>query len=144
MRGARYPWCHAGATEEPPQETRRLTDESSFARRAEGHRGRANVGRMSAIGPSDVARVATLARLVFSDEETQAMARDLEQILGHVRSLDAVETDGVPPTAHGFELATPLRADEPVAPIDPELAVSNAPERLGTAFLVPKMIEEDG
>jgi aspartyl-tRNA(Asn)/glutamyl-tRNA(Gln) amidotransferase subunit C len=99
---------------------------------------------MPAIGPSDVARVAALARLVFSEEETEAMARDLEQILGHVRSLDAIDTDGVAPTAHGFELATPLRADEPVPPLDPELAVSNAPERLGTAFLVPKMIEEGG
>ena len=88
--------------------------------------------------------MAALARLVFSQEETEAMARDLEKILGHVRSLDALDTDGVPPTAHSFELATPLRADIPLAPIDPELAVSNAPARLGTAFLVPKMIEEGG
>ena len=72
------------------------------------------------------------------------MARDLEQILGHVRSLDALDTEGVPPTAHGFELATPLRPDRPTAPLDPELAVSNAPEREGTAFLVPKMLEEEG
>ena len=106
--------------------------------------GRANVGRMSAIGPSDVARVAALARLVFSQEETEAMARDLEQIMGHVRSLDALDTTGVPPTAHGFELATPLRPDHPADPLEPELAVFNAPERQGTAFLVPKVLEEEG
>lgn len=99
---------------------------------------------MSALGPSDVATVAALARLVFSPEETLAMARDLEQILGHVRSLDAVDTQGVPPTAHGFELATPMRPDHPAEPLDPELAVSNAPERQGTAFLVPKVLEEEG
>ncbi len=91
-----------------------------------------------------MARVAALARLVFTDEETQEMARDLEQILGHVRSLDTLDTEGVPPTAHGFDLATPLRPDRPVEPLDPELAVSNAPARQGTAFLVPKMLEEEG
>lgn len=97
---------------------------------------------MSVIGPSDVAYVATLARLSFSQEEAAAMARDLEQIMGHVRALDALDTEGVPPTAHAFELATPLRADRPAAPLDPELAVANAPERQGTAFLVPKVLEE--
>lgn len=99
---------------------------------------------MSGIGPSDVAYVAALARLVFSEDEAQAMARDLEQILGHVRALDALDTDGVPPTAHGFELATPLRPDRPDPPLDPELAVSNAPAHEGTAFLVPKVLEEEG
>ena len=99
---------------------------------------------MSAIGPSDVAYVAALARLAFSDEEAQAMARDLEQILGHVRSLDALDTDGVPPTAHPFDMPTPMRPDHPAEPLDPELAVANAPARQGTAFLVPKVLEEEG
>ena len=99
---------------------------------------------MSTLGPEDVAYVAQLARLTFSEEEAKAMARDLEQILGHVRSLDALDTDGVEPTAHGFELATPLRPDRPSEPMDPELAVSNAPAAQGTAFLVPKVLEEEG
>jgi aspartyl-tRNA(Asn)/glutamyl-tRNA(Gln) amidotransferase subunit C len=99
---------------------------------------------MSIIGPSDVANAAALARLSFSEDEAAEMARDLEQIMGHVRSLDALDTDGVPPTAHGFELTTPLRPDNPVPPLDPELVVSNAPEHQGTAFLVPKMLEEEG
>ena len=99
---------------------------------------------MSTIGPSDVAYAAALARLSFSEAEAAEMARDLEQIMGHVRSLDALETEGIPPTAHGFELATPMRPDHPISPLDPELAVSNAPEHQGTAFLVPKVLEEEG
>lgn len=97
---------------------------------------------MSAIGPSDVAHVARLARLALSEDETRVMARDLEQILEHMRSLDAVDTSGVPPTAHAFELATPLRPDRAVEPLDAEVAISNAPERQGTAFLVPKVLED--
>ena len=104
----------------------------------------ANVARMSTIGPSDVAYVAGLARLALAEDEAEAMAKDLEQILGHVRSLDALDTEGVAPTAHGFELSTPLRADHPADPLDPERAVANAPERQGTAFLVPKVLEEEG
>ncbi|MAG32953.1 MAG: Asp-tRNA(Asn)/Glu-tRNA(Gln) amidotransferase GatCAB subunit C [Deltaproteobacteria bacterium] len=99
---------------------------------------------MSRIEPSDVAHVAVLARLALSEDEIAAMTRDLEQILDHVAALDALDTEGVPPTAHGFELATPLRPDRPTPPLDPELAVANAPAREGTAFLVPKVLEEEG
>ena len=99
---------------------------------------------MSRIDPEDVARTAALARLALSEAEISAMTDDLEQILVHVASLDALDTEGVPPTAHSFELATPLRPDVAAKPLDPELAVSNAPEREGTAFLVPKVLEEEG
>ncbi len=99
---------------------------------------------MATLDASDVARVAGLARLALSDAETEAMSRDLEKILEHVRSLEGLETDAVQPTAHGFDLATPTRPDEPAPPMDPELAVANAPERQGTAFLVPKVLEEEG
>lgn len=105
---------------------------------------RANVAPMARIGQADVARVASLARLALSPAEVDAMTRDLEQILAHVASFDALETRDVPPTLHGFELATPLRPDRPVPPLDPELAVQNAPAREGTAFLVPKVLEEEG
>jgi aspartyl-tRNA(Asn)/glutamyl-tRNA(Gln) amidotransferase subunit C len=99
---------------------------------------------MSRIGHSEVAHVASLARLALSPGEIEAMTRDLEQILAHVASLDALPTDGVPPTLHGFDLPTPLRPDRPAPAMDPELAVGNAPARQGTAFLVPKVLEEEG
>ncbi len=99
---------------------------------------------MSRIEPATVERVAALARLALSKGEVVEMTRDLEQMLGYVATLESLDTEGVPATAHGFDLATPLRPDEPVAPLDPELAVANAPEREGTAFLVPKVIEEEG
>jgi aspartyl-tRNA(Asn)/glutamyl-tRNA(Gln) amidotransferase subunit C len=99
---------------------------------------------MPRIEPADLAHVAALARLALSDDEIVSMSRDLEQMLEYVATLDRLDTEGVPPTAHGFELATPLRPDQPVEPLDPELAVANAPEREGTAFLVPKVLEEGG
>lgn len=99
---------------------------------------------MSRIGPSDVAHVARLARLALDPDEIEAMTRDLERMLDYVALLDALDTDGVEPTAHGFELETPLRPDRAEPPIDPELAVANAPARQGTAFLVPRVLEGEG
>jgi len=99
---------------------------------------------MSRIGPSDVAHVARLARLALSSEEIETMTRDLEQMLEYVAALERLPTTDVEPTAHGFELATPLRPDRAAPPMDPELAMANAPAREGTAFLVPRVLEEEG
>ena len=99
---------------------------------------------MSRINPSDVASIAVLARLALSEDEIRVMAHDLEQMLEYVASLDSLDTTGVKPTVHGFEFATPSRPDRADPPMDPELAVSNAPQRQASAFLVPKVLEEEG
>jgi aspartyl-tRNA(Asn)/glutamyl-tRNA(Gln) amidotransferase subunit C len=99
---------------------------------------------MSRIEPAALAHVAALARLALGEDEMASMTRDLEQILEHVAALESLDTEGVAPTAQGFELATPLREDRAAPPLDPELAVANAPKRQGTAFLVPKVLEDEG
>lgn len=88
-------------------------------------------------------RVAALARLSLSEEELAHLERELDAILGYVETLERVDTRGVPPTAHVIPLRTPLRDDVPEPPIDPELAVMNAPEHSGSAFVVPKVIESE-
>lgn len=89
--------------------------------------------------------MAALARLSLSEDELSRIQSDLTAILGYVETLERVDTRGVAPTSHVIPLATPLRADVPEPPIDPELALLNAPERSGSAFVVPKVIgdEED-
>ena len=99
---------------------------------------------MSRITRQEVDQVAELARLSLSEDEAAAMERDLERILDYVSDLQALDTEGVEPTAHAIELATPLREDRAAVPMDPELAVANAPESAGTAFVVPKVIDEEG
>ena len=71
------------------------------------------------------------------------MARDLDQILGYVETLSELDTTGIEPTAHAVSLSTPMREDRAVSPIEPELALSNAPEREGSSFVVPKVIGGD-
>ena len=96
---------------------------------------------MSRITPSEVHRVAKLARLALSDEEVAQMVVELDHILEHAQSLQELDTTGIEPTAHAIPLATPLREDRAVPGIDPALAVANAPEVVETAFVVPKVIE---
>ena len=98
---------------------------------------------MSAIGREDVERVVALARLALDEDELSRMARELDAVLGYVASLSRVDTRDVPPTAHVVPLATPLRDDVPSAPLDPEQALANAPEREGSSFVVPKVIEAE-
>jgi aspartyl-tRNA(Asn)/glutamyl-tRNA(Gln) amidotransferase subunit C len=98
---------------------------------------------MSRISRSEVQHIAHLARLSLSDDEVASMARDLDQILEYVDALRELDTEGIEPTAHAIPLAMPLRADEAEAPMDPSMAVANAPESVGTAFVVPRVIESE-
>lgn len=99
---------------------------------------------MSRITRQEVDQIAQLARLSLSDVEAAAMENDLERILDYVATLEELDTTGVEPTAQAQQLATPVRPDEALAPMDPELVVANAPESAGTAFVVPKVIDEEG
>jgi aspartyl-tRNA(Asn)/glutamyl-tRNA(Gln) amidotransferase subunit C len=98
---------------------------------------------MPAIVREEVERAVALARLSFDEAELGQLARDLDAILGYVATLARVDTQGVPATAHVVPLPTPLRDDVPEPPLDVELALANAPERQGSAFVVPKVIEAE-
>ena len=89
----------------------------------------------------EVERIAHLARLRLSPQETAAMASDLESILGYVELLDTLDTSQVEPTSHVIPLATPLREDRPGTSYPPETAVASAPKRDGSAFAVPTVLE---
>jgi aspartyl-tRNA(Asn)/glutamyl-tRNA(Gln) amidotransferase subunit C len=101
---------------------------------------------MAHISRGEVEHVVALARLSLTSREIDRMAREIGAILSYVETLQAVDTTGVLPTSHVIPLATPLREDRADAPIDPELAVANAPEHEGSAFVVPAVIdgEEEG
>jgi len=99
------------------------------------------VAQRARIGRAEVERIAALARLSLADAEAERLAAELEAILGYAEQLAALDTTGVEPTSHPVELATPLREDVPEPPLDPDLALANAPEREGSAFVVPKVIE---
>jgi len=90
----------------------------------------------------DIDYVAKLARLELTEAEKATYARQLEQILGHMEQLKAIDTEGVEPTAHAFPLANVLAADVPEEPLAPAEALQNAPAQRDGQFVVPKVVED--
>jgi aspartyl-tRNA(Asn)/glutamyl-tRNA(Gln) amidotransferase subunit C len=95
------------------------------------------------ISRSDVEHVAKLARLALTEEEIVALTGELGAILDHAAQVSALDTEGVPPTAHPLPLVNVLRADEarPGLPRDEVLAAAPAVE--DGRFLVPRILGEE-
>ncbi len=88
-----------------------------------------------------VRTLAELAKLELDAGEVERMRRELDAILAYVEALDALPTEGVPPTTHPLEHATPLRPDAVAGVLPVDAALAAAPERAGSALVVPKVIE---
>lgn len=88
-----------------------------------------------------VRHVAQLARLALSSEEETRYQAQLSAILDAVGTLQGVDTEGVPPTAHAHVEGPIVREDTVHASLDEAAALGNAPARSGTHFAVPKIIE---
>ncbi len=94
-----------------------------------------------AITKDDVLYAARLARLKFSDKESDGFTRQMDEIVGYVAKLNELNTAGVEPMAHVLASQNVMRED--VArqqPPDPML-LQNAPALKGTLFEVPKILE---
>ena len=94
----------------------------------------------------DVERVAELANVELTPDETAGMLHDLNAILEHVAELNELDTRGVEPLAQVSELkgaggASVLRADEREASLDRAAVMPEAPETDQVFFKVPKVIE---
>ncbi len=89
---------------------------------------------------ADVEHVARLARLGLTEEEVESLTRELGVILEHAAEVSALDTEGVPPTAHPLPLVNVLRADaaRPGLPRDEVLA--EAPAVQDNRFKVPRIL----
>lgn len=95
------------------------------------------------ITPDEVLRIASLANLRLSPEDTARYARDLEEILSYVDQLNELDTSGVEPMAqvlHEGSVA-PLRPDTPGTSFEQSTALRCAPLSGAGHFKVPKVIE---
>lgn len=93
------------------------------------------------LSEDDVAKIAQLARLAMEPQETEALGRELSNILGLVAQMDAVDTTGVSPMAHPLEMAQRLREDAVTEENRRDRYQAGAPAVENGLFLVPKVIE---
>lgn len=89
----------------------------------------------------DVNYVADLARLKLSEEETESLANDMNQILDYMTTLEELDTSDVEPLEHVIDLEYRLRDDKAKQPLSHEDALKNAPDADTDYFRVPRVIE---
>ncbi|NLU42296.1 MAG: Asp-tRNA(Asn)/Glu-tRNA(Gln) amidotransferase subunit GatC [Firmicutes bacterium] len=93
--------------------------------------------------PDDVKRVAELARIELTEDETRAFVKDLNDILRYVNRLQQVDTEGVEPAYHVVPLENVMRVDcvTPSLPVDE--ALDGTTGRSGDYFKVPRILDVD-
>ena len=98
-----------------------------------------------ALTPSDVRRIAELARLDLGSEEEARMLEQLNSFFRIVEQMSAVDTSGVEPLytplAAIADAHLRLRADAVTETIDRDANQRSAPATSGGLYLVPKVIE---
>jgi aspartyl-tRNA(Asn)/glutamyl-tRNA(Gln) amidotransferase subunit C len=88
-----------------------------------------------------VARVAALARLELSQEETSRLETQLNDILEQFARLQELDTENVEPTSHSIPLCNVFRKDVVGASLSRDDATSNAPGKRDGNFIVPQVVE---
>jgi aspartyl-tRNA(Asn)/glutamyl-tRNA(Gln) amidotransferase subunit C len=91
---------------------------------------------------ADVERLAQLARLALTPDETALFSRQLADFLAYAEQVQQLDTSGVAPMSHAIGAPTELRADEVVPSLPREEAVAAGPEAAPEAglFKVPRVL----
>lgn len=93
------------------------------------------------VSKEEVQYMAHLARLQFSEEETESLAEDMNRILDYMSDLEEVDTGDVEPLEHVIDLEYRLRDDRAEEPLSHEEALKNAPDADSDYFRVPRVID---
>ncbi|HWL27936.1 MAG TPA: Asp-tRNA(Asn)/Glu-tRNA(Gln) amidotransferase subunit GatC [Burkholderiaceae bacterium] len=101
-----------------------------------------------AITQQDVARIAKLARIELSPDESTRAQQELNGILGLIEQLQAVDTAGIEPMAHPLSAHQDIKLrlrDDRAAPTHSletrQALMANSPAESDGLFLVPTVIE---
>ena len=95
--------------------------------------------------PSDIARIANLARLELQPAESARMLAQINGLFGLVETIRSGDTTGIEPLAHPFatvqDVTLRLRDDRVSEPNQRQANQRSAPAVENGLFLVPKVIE---
>ncbi|GAB4136164.1 MAG: Asp-tRNA(Asn)/Glu-tRNA(Gln) amidotransferase subunit GatC [Sphingomonadales bacterium] len=93
------------------------------------------------IDAATVRRIAHLARIRLNEEDVAPLAAELNQILGWVEQLSAVDTQDVPAMTSVVDAKAFQRDDNVRDGNQPDAVLANAPRAEFGFFGVPKVIE---
>jgi len=89
----------------------------------------------------DVKKVARLSRIAVEDERLEALAGELNGILGWIDQLNEVDIEGVEPMTSVVEASLPMREDTVTDGDKVEDVLANAPKSEDGFFVVPRSVE---
>jgi len=96
-----------------------------------------------ALSPTDVARLARLARIELSDDELARLAPQLDVILDAVAEVSQVAGPDVVPMTHALPLTNVFRPDVVKPSLTPAQALAMAPAVEDGRFRVPRIMDEE-
>ncbi len=100
--------------------------------------------RKPQITREEVAHLARLSRLALSDGELDALASQLEVILGAVAEISAVtDAADVPPTTHAVPVENVTRPDVVRPSLPREAVLAGAPSAEDGRFRVPRILDDE-
>ena len=99
---------------------------------------------MSKFSKDEVARLADLARISLTDEETEQFAGELSMISDAMAKVADVASSDTPSTSHPIPLTNVWRADVVTdEELDLDLVFASAPAHEDGKFAVPQILGED-
>lgn len=93
------------------------------------------------ISKETVKYLANLVRIKLTEQETEKFSVQLDDILRYIDQLKELDISKTPPTAHVLAIKNVKREDRPQLSSKVEDVLSNAPQKEGKFFKVPKVIE---
>lgn len=88
-----------------------------------------------------VGYIASLAKIHQTDEQCERMCGELGRIVDYMQVLNSLDTTGVEPMSHVFDIQNALRGDEVVPSFRREKLLSCAKSRCDISVIVPKTVE---
>ena len=92
------------------------------------------------ISDETIENVGILAKLALSDEEKERAKKDMEEMLDYIDQLNELDTSGVLPMSHSFDVHNVFREDIVTNGDGSSKTLANAPDQKDGGFLVPKTI----
>ena len=89
----------------------------------------------------DVRRISFLARIRIDDTELDSLSVELNNIIGWIEQLSEVDTHGVAPMTSVADMKMAKRTDSVTDGDVLEKVLTNAPDRVGDFYAVPKVVE---
>lgn len=81
-----------------------------------------------------------LSQISLTEEEKQETAGELKKILDYMEKLEELDTNGVDPMSHVFQVQNVFREDIVEGEDQREAMLENAPKKKEGQYLVPKTV----